>query len=95
VAQVVVDAAGQVVIANDRARELFALRQSDVGRPLRDLPLSYRPLELRSLIERAEAERRNVGIKEIEWRTPRAIRAGSISISLHLRTGLEACSAPC
>jgi two-component system CheB/CheR fusion protein len=70
VAQVVVDAAGQVVVANDRARELFALRQSDVGRPLRDLPLSYRPLELRSLIERAEAERRQVGIKEIEWRGP-------------------------
>jgi two-component system, chemotaxis family, CheB/CheR fusion protein len=70
VAQLVVDAAGQVVIANDRARDLFALRHSDVGRPLRDLPLSYRPLELRSLIERAEAERRNVGIKEIEWRTP-------------------------
>src|SRR3954452_20903959 len=70
VAQLVVDAAGQVVIANDRARDLFALRHSDVGRPLRDLPLSYRPLELRSLIERAEAERRNVGIKEIEWHTP-------------------------
>src|SRR5215218_858220 len=70
VAQLVVDAAGQVVIANDRARDLFALRHSDVGRPLRDLPLSYRPLELRSLIERAEAERRSVGIKEIEWRTP-------------------------
>src|SRR5215212_9597119 len=70
VAQLVVDAAGQVVIANDRARDLFALRHSDVGRPLRDLPLSYRPLELRSLIERAETERRNVGIKEIEWRTP-------------------------
>jgi two-component system CheB/CheR fusion protein len=69
VAQLVVDAAGHVVIANDRARDLFALRHSDVGRPLRDLPLSYRPLELRSLIERAEAERRNVGIKEIEWHT--------------------------
>src|SRR3954447_1471452 len=69
VAQLVVDAAGHVVIANDRARDLFALRHSDVGRPLRDLPLSYRPLELRSLIERAEAARRNVGIKEIEWHT--------------------------
>src|SRR4029078_4840682 len=70
VAQLVVDAAGQVVIANDRARDLFALRHSDVGRPLRDLPLSYRPLAVRSLIARAEAERRHVGIKEIEWRTP-------------------------
>jgi two-component system, chemotaxis family, CheB/CheR fusion protein len=81
VAQVVVDAAGHVVIANERARELFALRQSDVGRPLRDLPLSYRPLELRSLIERAETERRQVALKEIEWRTP----AGDIRwLELHI-----------
>jgi two-component system CheB/CheR fusion protein len=68
VAQLVVDATGRLVIANDRARELFALRQSDTGRPLRDLPLSHRPIELRSLIEQAETEQRNVGVKEIEWR---------------------------
>jgi two-component system, chemotaxis family, CheB/CheR fusion protein len=40
-----------------------------VGVPLRDLQLSYRPVELRSLIERAETERRTVAVKEIEWRS--------------------------
>jgi two-component system CheB/CheR fusion protein len=69
VAQIVVDALGQLILANDRARELFGLRRADVGQPLRDLQLSYRPVELRSLIERAEAERRPVALKEIEWRS--------------------------
>src|SRR6478672_3260244 len=50
VAQIVVDALGQLILANDRARELFGLRRADVGQPLRDLQLSYRPVELRSLI---------------------------------------------
>ena len=68
VAQIVVDALGQLILANDRARELFGLRRADVGQPLRDLELSYRPVELRSLIERAETERRPVALKEIEWR---------------------------
>jgi two-component system, chemotaxis family, CheB/CheR fusion protein len=68
VAQLVVDATGQLVLVNDRARELFGLRKSDVGRPLRELQLSYRPVELRSLIERAETERRSIAVKEIEWR---------------------------
>jgi two-component system CheB/CheR fusion protein len=69
VAQLVVDPAGQLATANERARELFALRKSDVGRPLRDLQLSYRPVELRSLIERAETEKRTVALKQIEWPT--------------------------
>ena len=68
VAQLVVDTAGIVTLVNERARSLFALRNNDVGRPLRDLQLSYRPVELRSLIEKAETERRPVAVKEIEWR---------------------------
>jgi two-component system, chemotaxis family, CheB/CheR fusion protein len=64
----VVDTDGQLLLANDRARELFGIRKSDVGKPLRELQLSYRPVELRSLIERAETERRTVAVKEIEWR---------------------------
>jgi two-component system CheB/CheR fusion protein len=63
-----VDAAGNVTMINERARALFDLRSTDVGRPLRDLPLSFRPVELRSLIEKVEAERRPVMVKEIEMR---------------------------
>ena len=69
VAQVVLDAGGRLVTINERARSLFALHENDVGRQLRDLQLSYRPVELRSVIERAELERRTVGVKDVEWRS--------------------------
>jgi two-component system CheB/CheR fusion protein len=39
-----------------------------VGRPLKDLELSYRPVELRSLVEQCYAERRPVGMRETPWR---------------------------
>ena len=67
VAQLVVDANGVLTLINDRARVLFGLRSSDAGRPLKDLQLSYRPVELRSLIEKAETERRPIVVKEIDW----------------------------
>jgi two-component system CheB/CheR fusion protein len=69
VAQLAVDAGGMVVLINDRARSLFGLRTDDVGRPLRDLQLSYRPIELRSLIDQVDGNRRPVTVKEIEWRS--------------------------
>jgi two-component system CheB/CheR fusion protein len=68
VAQIVVDPAGELVTVNERARELFGLFRDDVGRPLRDLQISYRPVELRSLVERVESERRPVLVRDIEWR---------------------------
>jgi two-component system, chemotaxis family, CheB/CheR fusion protein len=69
VAQAVLDADGRLVTINEQARSLFALHQNDIGRPLRDLQLSYRPVELRSIIERAELERRTVAVKDVEWRS--------------------------
>jgi two-component system CheB/CheR fusion protein len=70
VAQMVVDTEGRIVVINERTRSLFGLHEGDVGRPFRDLQLSYRPVELRSLIDRVESERRTVAVKEVEWRTP-------------------------
>jgi two-component system CheB/CheR fusion protein len=69
VAQIVVSSTGQVSLVNHRARLLFGIRPADLGRPLRDLQVSYRPIELRSLIEKAEAERRPVTVNSVEWRT--------------------------
>jgi two-component system CheB/CheR fusion protein len=69
VAQVVLDADGRLASINERARSLFNLHENDVGRPLWDLQLSYRPLDLRSIVERAERERRTVGVKDVEWRS--------------------------
>src|SRR5215217_1031052 len=53
VAQIVVDRAGVLVEANRRARDGFGVADSDVGRPFQDSPLSYRPTDLRSAIDRA------------------------------------------
>jgi two-component system CheB/CheR fusion protein len=60
VAQLAVDADGIVVLANQLARTTFGLSNADVGRPLKDLEVSYRPVDLRSNIEAAHAERRSV-----------------------------------
>jgi two-component system CheB/CheR fusion protein len=69
-ARIVIDANGTLAIANQRARVLFSLNPKDVGRPLQDLEVSYRPLELRSLIEQAYAGRRSVTQTSVERRFP-------------------------
>ena len=66
-AQFVVDAAGNLALANERARQLFRLNPGDLGRPLQDLELSYRPLELRSLIDRIHTEERAIRVGEVAW----------------------------
>jgi len=53
VAQIAVDERGGLSFANESARRLFGLGPPDLGRPLQDLELSYRPLELRSLLQEA------------------------------------------
>jgi two-component system, chemotaxis family, CheB/CheR fusion protein len=69
-AQVVVDAGGYLMLANERARTMFRLSADDIARPFQDLELSYRPLELRSKIQQASVERRPSQIDEVEWPTP-------------------------
>src|SRR5438105_511438 len=63
--QIVVDAGGVLILANQAARTLFNLSFRDVGRPLRDLEVSYRPLELRSQLERVQQERRPVMVGNV------------------------------
>jgi two-component system CheB/CheR fusion protein len=66
VAQVVIDAGGYMVLANERARRLFGLTPRDQGRPIQDLELSYRPVSLRPGIDRASAEGRPISLGEVE-----------------------------
>jgi two-component system CheB/CheR fusion protein len=66
VAQIVVDITGNLSLANRQARLLFGLTNQDIGRPLQDFPLSYRPAELRSRIEQVYAERRSVQINNVD-----------------------------
>jgi PAS domain-containing protein len=49
-AQFVIDSNGFLALFNERARSLFGLAPSDLGKPIQDLDLSYRPVELRSRI---------------------------------------------
>jgi two-component system CheB/CheR fusion protein len=55
-AQLVVDRDGILRLANRHARLLFSLAPSDVGRPLRDLGVSGRPVELEPMIQEAYEE---------------------------------------
>jgi two-component system CheB/CheR fusion protein len=68
--QVVVDAAGRIAAVNHHARAMFGLKAADVGRPLQDLEISYRPVELRSVIEQVRTDRRPITTKEVEWHPP-------------------------
>jgi two-component system CheB/CheR fusion protein len=65
-AQIVVDAPGTLIAANQAAQTLFALTPADCGRPLQDLEISYRPVELRSLIEEAHQTGRAVRVTDVE-----------------------------
>jgi len=70
VAQVVVSVAGTLALANAPARALFGLSPADVGRPLQDLTLSYRPLELRGRVEQVLAERRPLRVERVDHAAP-------------------------
>jgi two-component system CheB/CheR fusion protein len=65
-AKILVDGAGTVVQINRQARVMFGLSPRDEGRPLRDLEVSYRPAELRSLIEQAYSSGRPVRLNAVE-----------------------------
>jgi two-component system CheB/CheR fusion protein len=76
-AQIVVDDQNRVAGINQAARALFALRHRDVGRQLQDLELSYRPIELRSLIDEVRTESQPVVRQDVRWQKgnepPRAL----------------------
>jgi two-component system CheB/CheR fusion protein len=67
VAQMVLDPVGRLTFCNSRARSLFGLSAKDLGRPIQDLEVSYRPIELRSGIEQALRQRRPVMHKNVPW----------------------------
>jgi two-component system, chemotaxis family, CheB/CheR fusion protein len=66
-AALVVDGNGVVSGMNQEAQRLFNLGSSDVGRPFQDLDLSYRPVDLRSALAEARAERAPVRVGQVGW----------------------------
>jgi len=70
IAHVIVERDGKLALVNQRAEAVFNVTQRDVGRPFQDLELSYRPLELRSYIAQASAERHSVWVRDVELARP-------------------------
>ena len=79
--QVVVDALGVVVSANQPARRTFDIPPGDIGRPLKELDLSLRPVDLRGPIDRVYRDRRAISIPAVEFETP---DAGSRLFDVHV-----------
>lgn len=67
VAQIVVTSDGLIALTNRQAEQLFGVSSRDVGRPFRDLDVSYRPAELRQHIEQAQVERRVALVEDVEY----------------------------
>ncbi|MBW4581953.1 MAG: PAS domain S-box protein [Tildeniella nuda ZEHNDER 1965/U140] len=64
-AQIVIDREGNLILANTLARSTFGLTAENIGSPLQDLEVSYRPLELRSRLGQVYAERRSLIVTDI------------------------------
>jgi two-component system, chemotaxis family, CheB/CheR fusion protein len=67
-ARCVVDAEGRLIIVTQRAQKLFGLAPQDKGRLFQDLGISYRPIDLRSLIDQAYDEHRRISVSNVEHR---------------------------
>ncbi|OBJ48245.1 CheR family methyltransferase [Mycobacterium asiaticum] len=70
VAQIVVTGDDTVAMINQQAENIFGLSARDIGRLLRDLEVSYRPVELRAYLEQAKVERRSARIQDVRWQRP-------------------------
>ncbi len=70
VAQIVVTGEDTVAMINQQAEAIFGLSARDIGRLLRDLEVSYRPVELRAYLEQAKVERRPARIQDVQWQRP-------------------------
>ena len=69
-AQLVVDISGNLVMANAPARTMLGLSFSDIGCPFQDLEVSYRPMELRSYIEKVYSDRLPSKITDVARNLP-------------------------
>ena len=81
VAQIVVTGEGQVAMINQQAESTFGLSARDIGRLLRDLDVSFKPVELRARIEQAKVERRSERIQDVRWQRP---GADTVSYEIHI-----------
>jgi two-component system CheB/CheR fusion protein len=81
IAQLVIDGEGNLALANLQARMFFGLGPTDIGKPIQDLEVSYRPVELRSRIEQAYADRHAISLRDIEWHAGDELRYVDVQVS--------------
>ncbi len=67
VATLLIDADGTLVGMNARAEALFSLLPTHIGRHVRELEVSFRPVPLVPPITQVLTERRSVALREVEW----------------------------
>ena len=60
---------------------MLALKGKDVGRPVQDVDLSYRPLELRSLLDEVREKRKVISQKDVPW-TPQGGEPRALDVQL-------------
>src|SRR5689334_10545193 len=87
VAQIVVTGEDTVAMINQQAESIFGLSARDIGRLLRDLEVSYRPVELRAYLEQAKVERRSARIQDVKWQWP---GAETVWFEIHLNPLVDA-----
>jgi two-component system CheB/CheR fusion protein len=80
-AHIVLDHNRALIMANDAARRLFGISVGDFGRPVQDLELSYRPVELRSHLDALDRDLRPEEIKSIQWRAGESDRIFDIRLT--------------
>jgi two-component system CheB/CheR fusion protein len=71
-AQIVVNREGELALANESARRLFGLGANDLGRPISELEISYRPVDLGPHLERVFTQQRAAELRALHWRSPTA-----------------------
>ena len=81
VAQVMLDASGNIAAANRAARRMFSIGSTDLGRQLHEAEFYQRPADLRTPIERAQRERRPMAVYDVPWQGPDEMRALDIIVS--------------
>ncbi len=88
VPQVVLDITGRLVMANIPARRMFGLGAPDYGRPVQDLDLSYRPVELRAHLDAMAREPRTIEIAAVRWTRGERERVSDIRVTPVLVDGV-------
>ena len=71
-AYIAVGLEGQVMLANAMARRLLEIGAADIGKPFQDLPVSYRPAELRSRIDEVQTTNRPLRLENQCYQRPPA-----------------------